>query len=212
MANPKAEAEKRKRESEKKAKEREDLATKHSNERLKVSQDAKKNKQTLVTRQKRERLAMKETKKIKEDWIEDKLIDKLLSRNRVKAAKIFNAMNKSQKMKYLDAVQTISSKNHGYNDDEVISALQDYNIDISPKARKEWEEKDIQQEAENMHKYVNTLSLERSVNLWAEAAKEHKDNEDPEPVKGSKTLTKKTQEKVTINPLEKQPHPQNRHK
>ena len=29
------------------------------------------------------------------------------------------------------------------------------------------------------------------------------ENEDPEPVKGSKTLTKKTQEKVTINPMEK---------
>jgi hypothetical protein len=42
------------------------------------------------------------------------------------------------------------------------------------------------------------------VNLWAEAAKA-KENEDPEPVSGSKTLTKKTQEKITINPLEKVP-------
>ena len=66
-----------------------------------------------------------------------------------------------------------------------------------------------QEEAEKMHSYMNTLSLERSVNLWAEALK---DNEDPEPVKGSKTLTKKAQEKVTINPLEKEPHPSNRHK
>ena len=62
----------------------------------------------------------------------------------------------------------------------------------------------LKQEADMMHKYVNTLSLERSVNLWAEAAKA-KENEDPEPVKGSKTLTKKTQEKVTINPTEKVP-------
>ena len=62
----------------------------------------------------------------------------------------------------------------------------------------------LKQEADRMHKYVNTLSLERSVNLWAEAAKA-KENEDPEPVSGSKTLTKKTQEKVTINPLEKVP-------
>ena len=62
----------------------------------------------------------------------------------------------------------------------------------------------LKQEADRMHKYVNTLSLERSVNLWAEAAKA-KENEDPEPVKGSKTLTKKTQEKVAINPLEKVP-------
>ena len=150
------------------------------------------------------------TKKIKEDWIEDKLIKKLLDKDEVRAAKKFKAMNKSQKMKYLDAVETISSRNHGYTDDEVVGALQDYNIDISKAARKKWEEFEIQQEAENMHKYVNTLSLERSVNLWAEAAKE--DNEDPEPVKGSKTLTKKTQEKVTINPVEKEPHPSNRHK
>ena len=56
------------------------------------------------------------------------------------------------------------------------------------------------EEAEKMHAYVNTLSLERSVNLWAEAAKK---DEDLDPVKGSKTLTKKTQEKVTINPMEK---------
>ena len=97
---------------------------------------------------------------IKEDWIEDKLIDKLLSRNRVKAAKIFNAMSKREKMKYLDTVQSITSRNHGYTDDEVVDALQDFNIDISKKARK---------------------------------------------VKGGKTLTKKTQEKITINPMEKQP-------
>ena len=57
------------------------------------------------------------------------------------------------------------------------------------------------EEAEKMHSYMNTLALERSVNLWAEAIK---DNEDPEPIKGSKTLTKKTQEKVTINPMEKE--------
>ena len=81
MANPKAEAEKRKRESEKKAKDKENLATKHSNERLKASQDAKKARITLVARQKREREAMKETKKIQEDWIEDKIIYKLLDRN-----------------------------------------------------------------------------------------------------------------------------------
>ena len=50
------------------------------------------------------------------------------------------------------------------------------------------------------------------MNLWAEAAKTKEENEDPEPVKGSKTLTKKTQEKITINPLEKEAHPSNRHK
>ena len=204
MADPKAEAEKRKREAEKKALDKEKLATAQSNERLKISQDAKKAKITLVARQKRERLAMKENKKIKEDWVEDELIDKLLSRNRVRAASIFNAMTKRNKMKYLDTVQTITSRmSHGvYSDDDVVSALQDFGIDISKKARKTWEEKEIQQEAENMHKYVNALSFDRSVNLWAEAAKEK--DEDLDPVKGNKTLTKKTQEKITINPMEKQ--------
>ena len=52
-----------------------------------------------------------------------------------------------------------------------------------------------------MHKYVNILSLDRSVDLWAEAAKK---DEDLDPVKGGKTLTKKTQDKITINPMEKQ--------
>ena len=61
----------------------------------------------------------------------------------------------------------------------------------------------LKKEADRMHSYVNTLSLERSLNLWAEAAKKE-ENEDPEPVKGSKTLTKKTKEKIAINPTEKE--------
>ena len=35
--------------------------------------------------------------------------------------------------------------------------------------------------------------------------KAKEEGKDPEPVKGSKTLTKKTQDKVTINPAEKVP-------
>ena len=65
----------------------------------------------------------------------------------------------------------------------------------------EYAMKKSMEEAENMHNYVNILSLERSVNLWSEAAKK---DEDLDPVKGGKTLTKKTQEKITINPMEKQ--------
>ena len=64
----------------------------------------------------------------------------------------------------------------------------------------EYEMVKTREEAEKMHSYMNTLSLERIVNLWAEAAKK---DEDLEPVNGSKTLTKKTQEKITINPMEK---------
>ena len=59
----------------------------------------------------------------------------------------------------------------------------------------------VREEAETMNGYLKVLSFERSVNLWAEAAKK---DEDLDPVKGSKTLTKKTQEKVTINPMEKE--------
>ena len=58
-----------------------------------------------------------------------------------------------------------------------------------------------QEEAETMNGYLNVLSFERSVNLWAEAAKK---DEDLDPVKGSKTLTKKSQDKITINPMEKE--------
>ena len=65
----------------------------------------------------------------------------------------------------------------------------------------EYKMKKSMEEAEKMQKYFNILSLERSVNLWSEAAKK---DEDLDPVKGGKTLTKKTQEKITINPIEKQ--------
>ena len=68
----------------------------------------------------------------------------------------------------------------------------------------EYKMKKSMEEAENMHNYINTLSLDRSVNLWAQASKS-KDNEDPEPVSGSKTLTKKSQNKIAINPQEKEP-------
>ena len=49
-----------------------------------------------------------------------------------------------------------------------------------------------------MNTYMNTLSRDRSVNLWTEA----KQGEDPEPVSGKKTFTKKPQDKVVINPEE----------
>ena len=157
----------------------------------------------MVTTQQRERLAMKEIKKLKEagDWIENDIIYKLLDKDEVRAAKVFNAMNKRQKMKFLDTVQTITSRHNDYTDDAVIDALDDHGIDISKKARKRWEELENQQEAENMHKYVNILSLDRSVDLWAEAAKK---DEDLDPIKGGKTLTKKTQDKIIINPMEKE--------
>ena len=66
----------------------------------------------------------------------------------------------------------------------------------------EYKMKKTQEEAEKIHSYINILSLDRSVNLWEKAAKSK--DEDLEPVKGAKTLTKKSQEKVTINPMEKE--------
>ena len=59
---------------------------------------------------------------------------------------------------------------------------------------KEWKE------AETMNRYVNTLSMDHSINIWTEAAKR---GEDPEPVKGKKTFTDKPQVKVQINPKER---------
>ena len=142
------------------------------------------------------------TKQIKEDWIEDKIIYKLLDRNEKRAANKFKAMSKSDKMKFVDTVQAITAKHYDYTDAEVEDALQDYDIDISKAARKKWEQVEMEQEATDMHSYMNAISLDRTVNIWKEAVKKE-NNEDPEPVKGSKTLTKKTQEKVAINPIEK---------
>ena len=70
----------------------------------------------------------------------------------------------------------------------------------------ELDKKDAEERAKNqdeaivMNNYVNTISMDRSKNIWAEAAKR---GEDPEPVKGKKTFTDKHQEKVQINPKEK---------
>ena len=58
------------------------------------------------------------------------------------------------------------------------------------------------EEAEKMNGYLNVLSLERSVNVWAEASKSK--DEELDPVKGEKTLTKKPQDKIVINPMEKE--------
>ena len=70
-------------------------------------------------------------------------------------------------------------------------------------SRREYEEiidkQGAYDEAVEMNLYYNTLSKERNANLWSEA----KMGEDPEPVSGKKTFTKKPQSKVTINPEEK---------
>ena len=131
------------------------------------------------------------TKKIKEDWV-DKEAEKVERR--------WDSMNKRAKMKWLDFMQSKTDRSHDYTWPEVEDALDDHGIDVSKEARKKWEQNEMEQEAYNMHNYVNTLSMGRSVNLWAEAAKR---GEDPEAVKGKQTFTKKPQQKIELNPREK---------
>ncbi len=132
---------------------------------------------------------------------------------------ITEASRKANKLHIMHAAKLISKMDSGHERENAVK-------DLEKKAKKlgfsrpEYEEildkqgayeetmHKTMEEAEKMNRYVNILSLERNVNMWSEALKkEDNENEDPEPVKGSKTLTKKTQEKVTINPLEKQHRP-----
>lgn len=126
---------------------------------------------------------------------------------------ITEASRKANKLHIMHAAKLLSKMKGGHEKENAVK-------DLEKKAKKmgfdraEYEEildkqgayeetmRKTQEEAEKMNGYLNVLSLGRSVNLWEKAA-ETKD-EDVEPVKGSKTLTKKTQEKVTINPMEKE--------
>ena len=125
---------------------------------------------------------------------------------------IEEASKKAKKLHIMHAAKLISKMKSGHERENAIS-------DLEKKAKKmgfdraEYEEildkqgayeetlHKAQEEAEKMNGYLNVLSLDRSVNLWEKAAKSK--DEDLEPVKGAKTLTKKSQEKVTINPMEK---------
>ena len=125
---------------------------------------------------------------------------------------IEEASKKAKKLHIMHAAKLISKMKSGHERENAIS-------DLEKKAKKmgfdraEYEEildkqgayeetlHKAQEEAEKMNGYLNILSLNRSANLWEKAAKK---DEDLDPVKGSKTLTKKTQEKITINPMEKE--------
>ena len=134
---------------------------------------------------------------------------------------ITEASKKANKLHIMHAAKLLSKMKGGHEKENAVK-------DLEKKAKKmgfdraEYEEildkqgayeetmRGNQEEAEKMNRYVNILSLDRTVNLWSESLKkENDDNEDPEPVKGSKTLTKKSQQKVTINPMEKQHKPSN---
>ena len=123
------------------------------------------------------------------------------------------ASAKANKLHIMHAAKLISKMKSGHEKENAITDLEkkakkmgfdraDYEKIIDGQGAYEETIKKVREEAETMNGYLNILSLERSVNLWAEAAKSK--DEDLEPVKGSKTLTKKTQEKVTINPMEKE--------
>ena len=99
------------------------------------------------------------------------------------------------------------AKKMGFNRAEIEEILDDQGA-----YGEEYAMKKTREEAEKMHSYMNAIALGRNVDLWHEAAKKTEENEDPEPVSGSKTLTKKGQAKIEINPIEKEPQTQNRHK
>ena len=125
---------------------------------------------------------------------------------------ITEASRKANKLHIMHAAKLLSKMKGGHEKENAVK-------DLEKKAKKmgfdraEYEEildkqgayeetlHKAQEEAEKMNGYLNILSLNRSANLWEKAAKK---DEDIDPVKGSKTLTKKTQEKVTINPMEKE--------
>ena len=125
---------------------------------------------------------------------------------------ITEASMKANKLHIMHAAKLISKMKSGDEREQAVTELEQKAKKMGF-SRKNYEEildkqgayeetmHKAQEEAEKMHSYMNALSLERSVNIWAEAAKK---DEDLEQVKGSKTLTKKTQEKVKINHTERE--------
>ena len=78
--------------------------------------------------------------------------------------------------------------------------------ELDARDKAEREKNNAEEMAYEMNSYVKTLAQDRYKNLWAEATKA-KEGEDPEPVKGKKTMTGEKQEGVKINPKEAMPAP-----
>ena len=125
------------------------------------------------------------------------------------------ASMKANKLHIMHSAKQIAKMKSGHEKENAITDLEkkakkmgfdrkDYEEILDKQGAYEETMRKNQEEAEKMNGYLNVLSLERSVNLWAEGAKSKEKDEDLEPIKGSKTLTKKPQEKVTINPMEKE--------
>ena len=131
---------------------------------------------------------------VKEDWVDDEAR---------KVERRWKSMTKQAKVRWVDMMHDKAGKRN-LSDFELEDWLDDYGIDISKSAAKKWEETSVEEMAYEMNSYVNTLSIDRNRNLWTEAAKA-KEGEDPEPVKGKKTMTGEKQEGVKINPKEAMP-------
>ncbi len=149
----------------------------------------------------------REKKSLALKYKKDKKPEETLPYDPVKEASM-----KANKLHIMHAAKLIAKMKSGHEKENAISDLEkkakkmgfsraDYERIIDSQGAYEETMKNAQEEAEKMNGYLNVLSLDRSVNLWEKAAKSK--DEDLEPVKGGKTLTKKTQEKITINPVEK---------
>ena len=85
-------------------------------------------------------------------------------------------------------------------------AMKSREDELDARDKAERDKNNAEEMAYEMNSYVKTLAQDRYKNLWAEAAKA-KEGEDPEPVKGKKTMTGEKQEGVKINPKEAMPSP-----
>ena len=152
------------------------------------------------------------TKILKEDWLDNEL--KKVQHVWMKKGPDGNFLwDKRKKMNWIDKID-VKADRQGMSDYEIQQALSDYGIGYnlkwytkdggySPEGEKQGllqvteKYKDDWVEAEVMNRYVNTISMDHTKNIWSEAAKR---GTDPEPVKG-KTFTNKPQVKVQINPI-----------
>ena len=169
---------------------------------------------------KRELSPAQKAKKVADDRKKQALRDKQAKEREALHKSLKNEYNpveeastKAKKLHIMHAAKLIAKMKSGHEKENAISDLEkkakkmgfsraDYERIIDSQGAYEETMRKTQEEAEKMNGYLNVLSLGRSVNLWEKAAGIK--DEDVEPVKGSKTLTKKTQEKVTINPMEKE--------
>ena len=126
---------------------------------------------------------------------------------------ITEASKKANKLHIMHAAKLLSKMKGGHEKENAVKELEkkakkmgfdraEYEEILDKQGAYEETMHKTMEEAEKMNGYLNVLSLGRNVNLWEKAAGIK--DEDVESVKGNKTLTKKAQEKVTINPMEKE--------